>query len=168
MDYADARWGCVMWLPKSCEQRDGRLCCSQPSTALPTISSQAQRAHLSPLQLSTLRKSHTTQGIGWVGSKQSWEVYATAGKFWRFLNFFLHKAASSVAWRGIGNRHFIYGFSGTLQSSATLFCAWRCWEVITASISPSQVLLCWHTQSEHERSITTTQPQEHHHPLLQP
>lgn len=30
MDYADVRWGCVMWLPKGCKQRD-RLCSAAPS-----------------------------------------------------------------------------------------------------------------------------------------
>lgn len=112
-------------LPKSCEWCDGRLCCSQPTTALPTISSQPQRGHLSPQQPSTLRKSHTTQWIGGVCSKQSWGVYETTGKF---FVLFSHKTASSVPRGGIGNGHFIYGSSGTLQSSVTLFCAWRCWE----------------------------------------
>lgn len=37
----------------------------------------------------------------------------------------------------------------------------------SASISPSQVLLCWCTQSEHKWSITTLS-QENQRPLLQP
>lgn len=68
-------------------------------------------------------------------------LLANFGTFNFFLNFFLHKTASSVPRGGIGNGHFIYSCSGTLQSSVALFCAWACWE------AHQQVLLCCCTQS---------------------
>lgn len=128
----------MTWLPKSYEPRGGPTAAASPEHLQPA----PERTPITPAAGHPQEKPHNIMSCVELALARARKLMqtkplATLGTLWA-------QASKLSIWgRDRTQTLYLVGFCDTLQNNTPVFLCKRCWEITSASLSPSWLLLYW-------------------------